>query len=330
MYNSPPFWEHGVFLQPQHFQLTYLQHLRQISQAQALLNPWLWGVRKITINEDALASDIFEVINLELLLPSGDWIFVPDNADLLARPFRDIWTNPETPLSVSLGLAPFREQGNNVTRVASPHEASEQYRFTTSLSPEVIPDLYSQGPEAEVATLRYNLRICFGLDEGKDLWKLPLARLIRDGERVHLDEHFALPCVDIKAVPILHRMLRDVRDSLVSRSKQLEEYKIVAGDTRLSDLSSLHGITLFSILGVLSRNAPELDAYLNAPSIHPWAVYTTLCKLVGELSVYSATLSPLGETPQGERVLLPYDHEHLYECFKAACTRYLTKISKST
>ena len=326
MYNNPPFWEHGAFLQPQHFQLSYLQNLRNISQGLALLNPWLWGVRNLVINEEALANDIFEVVQLELLLPSGCWAYVPDNANLVSRAFGDVWINPEIPLEISLGISPLLEQGGNVVRVNRPEEASEQYRFAAGLAPDVVTDLFGAGPEAEVSTLRYNLRLCLAPDEGKNLWKMPLARLVRDGERVHLDTHFAPPCVDINAAPVLHRLVRDVRDSLLSRSKQLEEYKIVAGDAGLTDISSLHGITLFSILGVLSRNAPELERYLTAPSIHPWPVYGALAKLVGELSVFSATLSPLGETAQNERALPAYDHEHLFECFSAAATIILRLV----
>jgi len=320
VYTSTPFWEHGAFLQPQHFQLNHLQQLHGLAQGLALVHPWLWGVRKLVINEEALGNDLFEVVNLELLLPSGAWALVPDNAHLAPRAFREAWTNPESPLQVSLGISPVREQGGNVVRLEDPTQAPEQYRFLAALNPDLVPDLYGDGPEAEVYTLRYNLRLCFGQDEGRDLWKMPLARLVLDGERVHLDTRFAPPCVDINAVPVLHRLVRDVRDSLVSRSKLLEEYKIVAGDAGLSDVSSLHGITLFSILGVLSRNAPELESFLQAPSIHPWPVYRALCRLVGELSVFSANLSPLGETPQGERALPPYDHEHLYACFSSACT----------
>ena len=120
MYNSPPFWEHGVFLQPQHFQLSHVQQLRRLAQGMALMNPWLWGVRRVAVNEDALANDIFEVVSLELLLPSGAWVVVPDNAALAPRAFRDAWTNPESPLTISLGLAPLREQGGNVARVDDP------------------------------------------------------------------------------------------------------------------------------------------------------------------------------------------------------------------
>ena len=318
MYDNPPFWEHGVFLQPQHFQLERLQSRRILAATLPLLNPWLWGVRRLTLNEDALSGGVFEIVSMELLLPTGEWALAPENADLPPRAFREAWTNPEAPLTVHLGLAPLREQGGNVARTDDPARAPEMCRYTAPLSPETIPDLYGEGPGVELQTLRYNLRVCFG-DEGANLWKFPVARLLRDGERVLADPHFVPPCVDLNAAPALQRLVRDVRDSLLSRARQLEEYKIIAGDTGIAGVSSLHGITLFSILGALSRSAPDLEQFLLAPAIHPWPVYRSLCRLVGELSVYAAGLSPLGETPQGERALPVYDHERLFECFGAAC-----------
>ena len=318
MYDSPPFWEHGIFLQPQHFQLERLQAQRSLAAVLPLLNPYLWGLRRLAVNETALGSGIFEIVSLELLLPTGEWALVPDNATLPPRSFHEVWTNPETPLTVQLGLAALQEQGSNALRTDDPALAAETFRFTAPLSPEAVPDLHGDGPSVEVQTLRYNLRLCFGPEEGEGLWRFPVARLIRDGERVRLDPRFAPPCVDLNAAPVLHRLLRDVRDILLSRSRQLGEYKIVAGDAELSGLSALHGITLFSILGVLCRHAPDLDQLLLAPAIHPWPVYRSLCRLVGELSVFSDSLSPLGETPQGERVLPAYNHEQLYECYHAA------------
>lgn len=319
MYDNPLFWEHGLFLQPQHFQLAHRQQLSALTRMASLLNPYLWGVRRLVVNEDALNNGTFEVAQLELLLHSGEWAVLPGNATLPPRSFLAAWTTPEDPLYVSLALAGFRAQGNNVLRTDAPADAPETVRYTAPLAPETIPDLMGDGPEADVGTLRYNLRLCFSPDDCPDLPRLPLARLVRDGERVRLDASFTPPCVDVNAVPELRRLLHDVRDTLLSRSRQLEEYKIIAGDAGVSGVSSLHGITLFSVLGVLSRNAPELEQFLDAPSIHPWPVYRALCRLVGELSVFSATLSALGETPQGTRALPPYDHENLQHCFRAAC-----------
>lgn len=318
MYDNPPFWEHGAFLQPQHFQLAELQARRGLARALALLNPYLWGVRRLEVNETAIDNGAFEVVNLDLLLPGGEWASVPGNATLPPRSFRETWANTDTPLTIYLGLAPFREQGGNARRADDPAAAPETSRFTAPLAPELVPDLHGDGPPAEVFTLRYNLRLLLGPDEGPDLWKIPVARLKHDGERVRLDQAFAPPCVDINGAPALHRLARDCRDTLLARAGQLEEYKIVAGDTGLSGVSSLYGVTLFSLLGVLSRFAPELDQCLKAPACHPWPLYRVLARLVGELSVFSASLSPLAETPQGAKALPDYDHGHLYECFSAA------------
>lgn len=322
MYNNPVFWEQGLFLQPQHLQLEQRQRQTALGDILELLQPWFWGVRRLVINEAALANGILELRALELYLPSGERMVLHDNATVPARSFQTVWTSPEVPLMVSVGLAPFRQGGNNVVQTDSPAEISDQFRFTTPLTPDQFADMHGSGPRADVRTLRYNLRLCFG-NEGADMERIPVARLVRDGERVLVDAHFAPPCVDIHAVPALVTLMRDVRDTLLSRSKQLEEYKIIPGDARESGnaaISTQQGVTLFSLLSLLCRHAPGLEHLLTVPAVHPCKAYMALCQLVGELSVFSATLSPLGETPQGEKVLPTYDHLNLYDCFSAAAT----------
>lgn len=145
---------------------------------------------------------------------------------------------------------------------------------------------------------------------------MPVARLIRDGERVRLDERMAPPCVDIAAVPALNRLVRDVSDTLLSRNRHLDDYKIVSTDENWQ--GSAHSAALFAILGLLGRSIPDLNRWIAAPCAHPWDVYATLCRIAGELSAFAPDMSPLGETRQGDRVLPPYDHGNLYACFSAA------------
>lgn len=320
MYNNPVFWEQGLFLQPQHLQLEQRQRQVGLGDILGLLQPWFWGVRRLEVNETALTNGVLELNALELFLPSGERVVLHDNATLAPRPFQPSWTTPEVPLTVWVGLAPFRHGANNVVQTDFPAEASDQFRFVTPLAPDQFADMHGEGPRADVRTLRYNLRLCFG-EQGADLERFPVARLVRDGERVLIDSHFAPPCVDMNTIPALVTLVRDVRDTLLSRSKQLEEYKIIPGETQESGnaaLSSLQGVTLFSLLSLLCRHAPNLEQLLCVPAVHPWTVYGALCRLVGELSVFSPTFSPLGETPQGEKVLPSYDHNNLYECFAAA------------
>lgn len=326
MNNNPVFWEHGVFLQPQHFQLEYIQSVRRTAAALALLNPYLWGVRRLEVNENSIANGVFEVVSMELLLPSGEWAFCPGNAWLPPRSFAEKWTNPEEPLTVYAAIAEFRESGDNVVKAASPEEAPENFRYAAPLEPDAVPDYYGNGADMDVSTLRYNMRLCFG-DEGGALWKIPIARLIRDGERVRLDGRMAPPCVDISAVPALHRLVRDVSDTLISRSRHLDEYKIDAsGESRVGAQSG--GALLFAVLGTLARGIPEINRWLEAPSAHPWNVYASLCRVAGELSIFAPDMSPLGETRGGARAIPPYNHGDLYGCFNAVA-RVITRLVDS-
>ena len=54
-----------MFLQPQHFQLEYIQNVRRAAAAMALLNPYLWGVRRLEVNENSIANGVFEVVSME-------------------------------------------------------------------------------------------------------------------------------------------------------------------------------------------------------------------------------------------------------------------------
>ena len=74
---------------------------------------------------NVLNNGTFEVTQLELLLHSGEWAVLPDNATLPPRSFLAAWTTPEEPLHVWLALAGFREQGNNVLRTDTPADAPE-------------------------------------------------------------------------------------------------------------------------------------------------------------------------------------------------------------
>ena len=100
-----------------------------------------------------------------------------------------------------------------------------------------------------------------------------------------------------------------------------DRLRFSAADLRLNEIAyhKVSHTSNFEMEELGTLVARELEQFLDAPSIHPWPVYRALCRLVGELSVFSATLSALGETPQGTRALPPYDHENLQRCFQAAC-----------
>ncbi len=103
--------------------------------------------------------------------------------------------------------------------------------------------------------------------------------------------------------------LREVRDELAGRARQLEVYKQPA-ESRRGDVDGTH-INRLMALAVLNRYGPLLTHYLETPSFHPWHLYGSLRQLVGELSLFSDRCDMLAKPPMGGRWCLPISTKRL-------------------
>ncbi|MGB0712237.1 MAG: type VI secretion system baseplate subunit TssK [Gammaproteobacteria bacterium] len=303
--NKPLYWHQGLFLQPQHLQYADLYHARQTALMAALGTPHLWGLVSLSINEAALNNRQFEVESGQFLFPDGTLADLPGNAVLPSRSFASAWADPNLPLRVHVGLRRLGDDGGNATRASDGNSAgSVNARFAVVETGDEMTDLYHAGTSARVETMTYVLRL-FWDDEvaGLDDWQtIPLAELNVDGEQVRLSGSYIPPCVHMGASSALLRICKDIRDELVGRARQLEEYKAPA-----SSGGDVRAVRYRMALQTLGRYAPLLYHYLETQAVHPWTLYGTLRQLVGELSVFSDRLDLLGETMDGESLLKPYD-----------------------
>lgn len=318
------FWEHGTLLQPQHFQILSGQMGMKAALLSGALCPHLWGVRKFTVREEALELMRFELADLDLILPGGERLLLNVNACVTPRAFAEYWPEQDVPLDVFLGLEPFSEGRANVTEVESltliPPDAA---RFIALNDPEQVPDFHSKGPQADLRFMMYNARLVFGTETEllEHLEIVPLARLERDGAHIRLSPSKIPPCLDLFASPLLTEIMRGVHNTVTARAKRLEEAKILPSSLDAGAAQAVptgQSLTLYMMLGVLCRFAPVLEHLCEAPSLHPWQAYGALRSLVGELSAFTAELSPLGEDAAGERVLPAYDHKDPVPCFESA------------
>jgi len=318
----PLFWHQGLFLQPQHFQL-------QDQAAQSGLIPFLnyqgphfWGVGRAEFDQAALGGGSFHLYSGCFLFPDGSYLEYPGNALLGARSFPGSLGEGKT-LQVYLGLRRWDEAGRNVTVIETGEQASATTtRFVTMADPEEVGDLYGQGPAVQVERLQYLLRIFWEseLDQLGDYLLIPLARLENRNGAV-LSGRFIPPSLALEASAPLQRLVKEIRDHLIGRSRQLE----------LSQRESLHTgvsphetVQLLAIMA-LNRQVQYLSHLIEAPSVHPWLAYGSLRQLVGELSAFSAQPEGLGEDEAAQHTLPPYDHQNLWHCF-AAAQRLVTKL----
>lgn len=315
--NRPIFWYQGLFLQPQHFQLADL-HAR--SHVQPLMQsglPHFWGAGQLDISTGGLANGMISVNTVSLVFRDGTFIDAPGNGVIKPRSFAEAWTETDKPFRCYVGVKRLSEVEPNVSVVADfDAVAGVKTRLAASSEPEEIRDIYGDGPPAQFKSLRYVLRIFFEseLEHLDDYDIMPLAELEREGDTVRLSEKFAPPCYALTGAPVLLRMLRDIRDEITGRARQLEGFKSPR-EVQKAEFDASYMLYLLALRS-LNRFVPQLVHLAETPQVHPWVAYGALRQLAGELSSFTERVNMLGE---GDNIAAvpAYDHADLGRCFTA-------------
>ncbi len=316
---QPLFWDQGILLQPQHFQLLDRTCQGLLSPYQKYLEPHFWGVGDMTLQKSALGTRTFNLQAGEFLFPDGTFICLSENACIDTRAFDEAWVEGGKPFSVYLGLKKWCESGVNVTVLPTLETISTvATRFVTSTGYTEVEDLHAGGPKSQVQRLHFALKIFWEteLDQLGEYELIPLAQLERFGAEIRFSEDFIPPCLSCAASPSLHTLIGEIRDQITARGYQLEEHKSKRG-IQTAEFGS-RDMVYFLALRSVNRYVPLLCHYTEAAHIHPWHVYGILRQLVGELTAFSERVSVLGELQDGKKVLPEYDHRNLWNCFSAA------------
>lgn len=313
------YWQQGMFLQPQHFQQSDLH--QQFQRKPTLENgqPHFWGVGELALATAAIANQRIELQSARVLFPDRSYVEYPGNAVIAGRPFTMEQFEGDTPLTVYLGLRRLHATDANVSTVAELSDAAlASTRYATTHAAEEVPDLYSNAPPAQVRSLMFVVRVFFEseLEALQDYDLVPIACLVRDGSLIRLVDDFVPPCYALSGSQSLQQQIRDVRDELAGRARQLQAYKSPGGMQR----AGLDSADLVFLLGLrtLNRFSPQLQHLSEDTNLHPWAVYGVLRQLVGELSSFSERFNMFGETEDGMAGVPPYDHRQIGRCFARA------------
>ena len=315
----PLFWHQGLFLQPQHFQLNDMYTQSLLRPFNKYMRPHFWGVGEQEIQETALGTRNFNLLQGEYLFPDNTYVVFPGNAVIEARSFDESWVEGGKPFTVFAGIRKFMDSGENVTVLSKLEGTSEvPTRFVTTTDPEEIENLHQSAPKAQVKRLFYALKIFWENEQEHlgDYVTVPVAQLIRAGEEVALSKTFIPPTLWISGAKPLIRIVKEIRDQLSSRGHQLEEYKKERG-IHSAEFGSRDMVYLLA-LRTLNRYVPMLFHLTESAQVHPWDVYGVLRQIVGELSAFSERINMLGEQEDGARLLPNYDHRNLFHCYSSA------------
>jgi type VI secretion system protein ImpJ len=316
--NKPVFWHQGLFLQPQHFQLSDQVQQSRLYPYHNYLQPHFWGVCKIEMLASSLGHRTCEIESGEFIFPDGTFVSIPDNGVVSPRSFEEEWVDPEKPFTIYLAIHKHSQYDDNVTVLNSLEQHQDvTTRYVTTVNPDNIKDMYVQGSDAQVKFLRYALKIVFDneKDEMNDYDLIPISQVVRDGDAIIYNQRYLPPSISIDSTDELLRIVKEIRDEITGRAMQLSAYKSPTHARKEFDANLLR---YKMALQSLSRFVPRLFHITESTVIHPWQVYGSLRELVGEISTYTDRLSVLGETNDGERRIPAYDHCNLGQCFYAA------------
>jgi type VI secretion system protein ImpJ len=316
---KPLFWHQGLFLQPQHLQLGSRYQEELNLPLKQYLQPHFWGVGRSSVPAAALGNRSFTISDGCFLFPDMTYVELPGNAVVMPRSFEKDWEKGSQHFNVFLGLRKFNAAGRNVTVVADEtHVMDVNTRWVTAHAAAQVPDLHMDGPPADVQKLTYLLRIFWETERDQlgDYELIPIARLERDQDQVRLSPAYVPPCLSVGADETLFKIIREIRDQIGARSRQLEAYKRDRG-LHSAEFGARDMVYLLALRS-LNRYAALLGHITAARQGHPWSVYGLVGQLIAELSTFSGEISYTGENQAGQRLLLEYAHLDLYGCFASA------------
>lgn len=318
-FNKPLFWHQGLFLQPQHFQYQSLHTQQTEYQLLGLNNAFPWGISSMQLAPQALSRGQIEFSYLTLLFEDGALVSYPDNAQVAPRSFEANWLDRTKPLMAYIAIAKLSDSQSNVTQVPS-YDNSQHIssRYVSLVEGESVKDLHQGDQAVSIKTMKYVAKVIFEneLEQHSDYLTLPLACLEEIEDEIIYSKEFIAPSLSIKASYVLMDLIKEIRDELLGRSKQLENYK----NTSTSRSAEFNPVSerYRNALRVIARYAPLLNHYVENPTTAPYEVYGQIRALIGELSTFSARYSILGESSDGTTTAVKYNHRELFNCFDSS------------
>lgn len=292
---SKPLWGEGLFLRPQNFQQQDAYHEWRVSQAMRLSHPYAWGVRSIKVDTDALRAGRLRLIELQLVLPDGEFYNAPGEDELPAQVALDGAFASGNELEIHAAVAPLRSNGSNFAASREAADTSVRY-YQVQKNTE---DLYTDASTAQLSVLGKSLKLLGEHEPRGHLVTLPVLRVRRNAAgSFELDPRFVPPSLSIQASPVVFLHLRRLLDVLQAKVDALygfhrEPSKNII-EFRSGDVAS------FWLLHTASSACAALSHLLRHPGLHPERLFERLLDLAGALMTFSKAYT-LADLPT-------YDH----------------------
>lgn len=273
-------WHEGLFLQPHHLQLMQRRLQLEIHAARSLLATNFFGVVEGKLSYDDLADGRIRFERLNVIMPSGQEIRFPAEANLPSLDVRSAMARGSGQMEVSLAVPLWTKNRANAFRFGEPPDP----RIKLLYIPTEVPDLADEntGENSQSVYIRkVNARLVLPGEDVSDVECLPLLRIVRsvgeDAGKPRQDPDYVPPSLLLRSSPSLHDLMRELVAQLNASREQLR-IKVTTGGLGLEikwDLTMK--------LTALNRACASLPSMVEAGNISPFELYLELRELLGEL-----------------------------------------------
>lgn len=303
MKNHNVHWSEGMFLRPHHFQAADRRARDELMQSEEWNVSYAYGLRKIEIDEDALANYRIALRACHIRLHDGTHLCYPEDATLSAIPLPKEVFDRQSRVTVSIGVPSLKLGRSNVGTV----ETGSRYLVDAEeMEDENRPD------NPQTLEVRWpNARLFLSGEDTSGYETLPIAR-VRRGEQAEappeIDKDYIPPILACDAWPVLRdeiigSIYNQIGSTVETLAAQMIDRGVAFESGHREDVERIYKLhVLNTALGYL-RNLPFVRG------VHPLVAYMELCRLVGQLAIFR---------PERRMPEVPlYDHDDLGKCFYA-------------
>jgi type VI secretion system protein ImpJ len=291
-----------MFLRPHHMQAAqrFNLHLENLSEKWDL--HYNWGLRTIDLDRDALANYRLVIRSLQARLRDGTLISVPEDGLLPAIELKEAF-GTDSALTVYLAVPRLNVGRANVAG----NGQAENARFLVDAQ-ELEDENTGVNPQ-QVHVRLLNLRLLLSNQDHTGYEVLAIARIEKSARAE------ALPAIDVTYIPpvlacdgwpvLAVEILQQIYDRIGKKLELLATQMVSRGIAFESQAAG--DIRIIEQLRILNESYALLGIMVFAQGVHPLPAYMELCRLVGQLAIFS----------KGRRVpdLPKYDHDDLGGCF---------------
>jgi type VI secretion system ImpJ/VasE family protein len=273
-------WHEGLFLQPHHLQVTQRQLQVEIRAARTLLKPFGFGVIEARLSHDDLADGRIRFERLKAIMPSGQEVSYPEDANLPALDIKAELARGGGALEVLLAVPLWTNNRANAFRPGERIDSRTKLVYIPEEAQDVADENTGDNPQV-VYIRKVNARVVLKGEDLSDMEWIPLLRVVRatgeESGKPRQDADFVPPSLLLKSSPLLHDMMRELVAQLNASRNDLQVKAATGG----LGLEVKWELTMR--LTVLNRFCASLPSIVEDGVVSPFAVYLELRELLGEL-----------------------------------------------